>query len=386
MKLEDCADMKMDSCVFDGSSKEGNEMGERDDGICRWNGSVVDFSKSSVMMKDTTILSSPDGGITVSGGNVIIEMGLFENNNSSIEGYPSLRRNIICSDSGTLNVMSLKGGDGVLPNSSLWMLNNGCSFEGIVSERDSSFFIPVLESVEAKEETDRMKLIFKGMLLVPCNLSFSVVKRKGEEKEIEKHDFDSNGFLSEREIEGSVAKDLISNCGNEIEVTIHSVQGNFTLGTRAMDVVDGKEVVMAVAELFEHLISVGDEREEMMGKQLCPYSIFVEEGNNEIYVLSEELEDGKQKEEMKRWMAPEAGEEDMEKTVVFTLGLILHEMTTGEVPLSECDEEEAQEMMRDGVRPLTEGIEGEKLIEVMEKMWGNVTDESLSLCEVIQLL
>ncbi|KAH7817888.1 putative Protein tyrosine and serine/threonine kinase [Monocercomonoides exilis] len=170
---------------------------------------------------------------------------------------------------------------------------------------------------------------------------------------------------------------------------IHSVQGNFTLGTRAMDVIDGKEVVLAVAELFEHLISVGDERVEMMGKQLSPYSIFVEEGiENEIFVLTEELKDEKQKEEMKRWKAPEAGdeEEDMEKAVVFTLGLILHEMTTGEVPLSECEAEEAQKMMRDGVRPLTEGIEGEDLVELMEKMWADEPKERPTLVEVKESL
>ncbi|KAH7818147.1 uncharacterized protein MONOS_3945 [Monocercomonoides exilis] len=226
MKVEDCTDVKMDSCVFDGSSKERNEKNSNTEEMCRWDGSLVDVVKSSVLMKDTTISNSPEGGITMSEGNVNIEMGLFENNNPSIEGYPSLRRNIICSNSGTLNVMSLKGGDGALPNTSLWMLNEGCNFEGIASERDSSFFIPVLESVEVKEETDRMKLIFKGMLLVPCNLSFSVVRRKGEEKEIEKHDFDSNEFLSEREAEGSVGKDLISGCENEIEVSVHILFGN----------------------------------------------------------------------------------------------------------------------------------------------------------------
>ncbi|KAH7825441.1 uncharacterized protein MONOS_17451 [Monocercomonoides exilis] len=227
MKLEDCLDVKMDNCIFDGSTKERNEKNlNTKEEMCRWLESLVDVVKSSVVMKDTTISTSPDGGITMSGGNVNIEKGEFLNNNPSIEGYSSLRRNIICSDSGTLNVLSLKGGDGLKDHSSLWMLNDGCSFEGIVSERDSSFFIPVLECVEAKEETGRMKLTFKGMLLVPCNLSFSVVKRKGEEKEIEKHDFDSNGFLSEREIEGSVAKDLLCNCGDEIEVSVHILFGN----------------------------------------------------------------------------------------------------------------------------------------------------------------
>ncbi|KAH7824850.1 uncharacterized protein MONOS_6723 [Monocercomonoides exilis] len=227
MKLEDCTDVKMNSCIYDGSSKERNEQylnsGEE---MCRWDGSLVDVVKSFVLMKDATISNSPDGGITMNGGNMIIEKGEFLNNNPSIEEYPSLRRNIICSDSGTLNVISLKGGDGLERNTSLWMLNDGCSFEGIASERVSSFFIPVLKSVEAKEETDRMMLIFEGMLLVPCNLSFSVVKRKGEEKEIEKHDFDTNGFLSEREVEGSVAKDLISSCGDDVEVSVCILFGN----------------------------------------------------------------------------------------------------------------------------------------------------------------
>eukprot|EP00770_Monocercomonoides_exilis_P014410 MONOS_14356.1-p1 / transcript=MONOS_14356.1 / gene=MONOS_14356 / organism=Monocercomonoides_exilis_PA203 / gene_product=unspecified product / transcript_product=unspecified product / location=Mono_scaffold00988:1314-9395(-) / protein_length=2693 / sequence_SO=supercontig / SO=protein_coding / is_pseudo=false len=232
VEICECVDVLIGSCLFDGEEegeeegKEVNEMRERDDEMCRWKGSLVGVVKSSVLMKDSTIMNSPDGGITMSGGSVLIEAGNFSSNNPSIEGYPSMRRNIICSDSGTLNVVSLKGGDGVLPNTSLWMLNEWCSFEGIVSERDSSFFIPVLESVEAKEETDRMKLTIKGMLLVPCNLSFSVVKRKGEEKEIEKHNFDSNGFLSEREVEGSVGKDLISNCGDEIEVSACILFGN----------------------------------------------------------------------------------------------------------------------------------------------------------------
>ncbi|KAH7827814.1 uncharacterized protein MONOS_12979 [Monocercomonoides exilis] len=238
MKLEDCLDVKMDSCIFDGSSNERNEKNSNtEEEMCRWEGSLVDVVKSSVMMKVSTISNSAEGGITMSGGNVIIEKGEFMNNNPSIEGYPSLRRNIICFDSGTLNVMSLKGGDGLKDNTSLWMLNEGCSFEGIVSERDSSFFIPVLESAEAKETTDRMKLIFKGLLLVPCNLTFSVVKRKGEEKEIEHYDFDSNGFLSEREAEGSAAKDLISSCGDEIEVSVSILFGNSNSPSSAKSII-----------------------------------------------------------------------------------------------------------------------------------------------------
>ncbi|KAH7822672.1 uncharacterized protein MONOS_10737 [Monocercomonoides exilis] len=184
MRICECVNVRIGSCLFDGEEgeegeeregKDGNEDNGRGEEICRWDRSVVDVVKSSVLMKDTTITNSAEGGITMSGGNVIIEKGEFIDNNPSIEGYPSLRRNIICSDSGTLNVMSLKGGDGVLPNTSLWMLNEGCSFEGIVSERDSSFFIPVLEK---------------------------------------------------REVEGSVAKDLLSSCDDKTEVSVHILFGD----------------------------------------------------------------------------------------------------------------------------------------------------------------
>ncbi|KAH7832443.1 uncharacterized protein MONOS_4593 [Monocercomonoides exilis] len=106
MKMENCTDMKIDSCIFDGSSKERNEKNSNtEEEMCRWSGSLVDAVKSSVMMKDATITNSPEGGITISGGNVIIEKGEFLNNNPFIEKYPSLRKNIICSDSGSLKVM-----------------------------------------------------------------------------------------------------------------------------------------------------------------------------------------------------------------------------------------------------------------------------------------
>eukprot|EP00770_Monocercomonoides_exilis_P011013 MONOS_10961.1-p1 / transcript=MONOS_10961.1 / gene=MONOS_10961 / organism=Monocercomonoides_exilis_PA203 / gene_product=unspecified product / transcript_product=unspecified product / location=Mono_scaffold00522:11750-23009(-) / protein_length=3655 / sequence_SO=supercontig / SO=protein_coding / is_pseudo=false len=590
MKMENCLDVKMDSCIFDGSSKERrgqNLNSNEEEEMCRWDGSLVDIVKSSVMMKDTTLSNSPEGGITMSGGNMKIEMGLFENNKPSIEGYPSARRNIICSDSGTLNVMSLKGGDGWERNTSLWILDDGCELEGITSERTSSFFIPVLEEVKnTTQPTGEMELIIHGKLLLPCNLSVKISMKDGDVELSHTNNIAEDGYISESEVHSVISSEVLeemekktevsvcivfgkgkTSCSNGIVVinksesqskgdeneneggddinkggsnndwslivivvlgvlllivlvgfsfivvllrkklkevekkvekermeneeimrkierrrregnggifemnempstllegmtsqipllidndeedllkppslndgelnendlpdlessfpfseddsvslvsqscslnvisakkpfrekekknlktlysVIHSVEGDFTLGTRAMNVIDGKEVVLAVAELFEHLISVGDERIEMMGRQLCPYTIFVEEGNNEIFVLAEELEDEKQKEEMKRWSAPEVGNEDeeMEKTVVFSLGLILHEMTTGEVPLSECDAEEAQEMMRDGVRPLTEGIEGEDLVELMEKMWGDEPDGRPTLAEV----
>ncbi|KAH7816514.1 uncharacterized protein MONOS_10987 [Monocercomonoides exilis] len=586
MEFDNMKDAHMNMCELEGilTKESKRERNNESREICEWNGSLVHVENSNLDSKEIKIENSSKGGISMRRGNVNIEMGMFANNNPFIEKYPSLRRNIICSDSASLAISSLKGGDGLKDNSSLWILNDGCTLGGIAGERSSPFFIPKLEDVFVNENGSNIYIKFKGSLFVPCDLSFRLIFKTGDVELVETYHFDEDSFVSETEVVGEILSENISKIADETEVSvmilfggsnkpsstnsfilknksesepkrdeiiskgeekiewslfafigciivlvifvalfvavlvllrkklreaekkvekerleneqimekmerrrrennggnfemsempstllegmtsqipllidndedlpepptmsnkeilnendlpdlesplpfsgeastsgtsqsssfnvisakkpfrekekkniktlhsvIHSVQGNFTLGTRAMDVVDGKEVVFVVAELFEHLIFVGDERVEMMERQLCPYSIFVEEGNEEIYVLTEELEDEKQKEEMKRWKAPETGvgDEEIEKAVVFTLGLILHEMTTGEVPFSECIAEEAQDMIRDGVRPLTEGIEGEDLIKLIEKMWADKPNERPTLVEVIGLL
>jgi hypothetical protein len=54
---------------------------------------------------------------------------------------------------GILNVESVNGKEGVLENGSLWMIGEeGCEMKGILKNRSSSFFIPLLKNIEMKEE------------------------------------------------------------------------------------------------------------------------------------------------------------------------------------------------------------------------------------------
>ncbi|KAH7821099.1 uncharacterized protein MONOS_17787 [Monocercomonoides exilis] len=212
--------MLIDLCVFEGNLETGTEVNGVADEVCKWNGSVVDLSMSEAVVRDTTICNSSKGGMSVSGGSVTIEKGEFVNNNPSIVNYQSVRRNIICLNSASLTISSLKGGDGVKDNSSLWILNEGCNFEGIISERASPFFIPVLENVEAKEVGEEVEIVFKGKELLPCNLSFMVVRQMGKEKQIEKHGFDESGYVSEIEVEGRLSKEMITEAGEGVEVSV----------------------------------------------------------------------------------------------------------------------------------------------------------------------
>ncbi|KAH7830708.1 uncharacterized protein MONOS_1790 [Monocercomonoides exilis] len=227
MSFCDCNNVTLHWNVLRGDldHSEKNES-NKEEHICKWASSVVSFVNSTSSMKDTTIENFSKGGMSVFGGSMMIEDGKFINNNPKIENYQSVRRNIVCAGSGLLKVASVKGGDGVKEGSSLWVLNEGCKLGGIAEERESAFFIPELESVEAEEDGSVTRLKFVGLLLVPCNLSFRVVKRVGSEALVERYSFEEGGFVSEAEVLGAVPSKTIYEAGEETEVSVCILFGN----------------------------------------------------------------------------------------------------------------------------------------------------------------
>ncbi|KAH7831199.1 uncharacterized protein MONOS_15184 [Monocercomonoides exilis] len=185
-----------------------------------WNGSAASFLNSSVAMKDKIISNSKKGALFLSGGIVEIFDGKFENNNPSIANYGSVRWNVLCGDSAKLKVTSLKGGDGLEKNTSLWILDEGCTLEGITKERASAFFIPKVESVTSEKSGEKVDVVFRGSVLLPCNLSFKTVTAIGDEEVIEKHLFDERDFISEEEVHGSVPVKTIECVPSEAEVRV----------------------------------------------------------------------------------------------------------------------------------------------------------------------
>ncbi|KAH7824739.1 uncharacterized protein MONOS_903 [Monocercomonoides exilis] len=210
-----------------GSSITPNEQIRASDGICRWNGSLIDIQNSNMIMKETTIKNGKNGGIWVSGGNLKIEKGEFENNNPSIEGYGSARRNVICTENSELNIMSVKGGDGVLPDTSLWILDEGCNLGGIAGERRSSLFIPVLEDAKnTTQPTGEIDLRLYGKLLFPCNLSARISVKNGEEEKFEKLNIDEANYVSETEIHLTLSSSQLQYMENDMEISVSILFGN----------------------------------------------------------------------------------------------------------------------------------------------------------------
>ncbi|KAH7831941.1 uncharacterized protein MONOS_13906 [Monocercomonoides exilis] len=219
--------VSIESSFFEGYQNDTNIIDNSAiEDACHWNGSLIYLFNSTSHLKDTIITNSAEGGISIDRGNVDITMGMFVNNTPSLPQYASARRNIFCENEGKLNIESLKGGDGMERNASLWILNDGCELSGIVLERASEFFIPTLEAVEMKEVGDTIELTFRGTVLLPCNLQFQIVSRMGEVSSIETHAFSDEDFVSEVEVHGRIGTSLISTVGEEVEVSAHILFGN----------------------------------------------------------------------------------------------------------------------------------------------------------------
>ncbi|KAH7828420.1 uncharacterized protein MONOS_4577 [Monocercomonoides exilis] len=233
VEAHDMKDVSMDSCRFFGMLAKESETGNMNTitDICQWNGSLVHSLNSSLVMKDVIISKSSSGGLSISSGNVTIEKGEFLNNNPFIEKYPSVRRNIVCSDFASLTISSLKGGDGLMPNSSLWILNDGCTLGGIAGERSSPFFIPKLEDVSVNGNGSNFLIKFKGSLFVPCDLSFRLVSKTGEVELVETYPFEKDGFVSENEVIGRIPSENISTIGDETEVSVMILFGKQLVST-----------------------------------------------------------------------------------------------------------------------------------------------------------
>ncbi|KAH7821290.1 uncharacterized protein MONOS_11601 [Monocercomonoides exilis] len=228
MQIRNSKNVRIEICVFDGEKKIEfiNEENNRKEGLCKWNGSLVDIENSNAEMRETTIMKSKGGGLCVSGGSVKIENGKFENNNPSIEGYPSARRNVICEGDGELNVVSVKGGDGIEKNTSLWILNEGCELGGIATERGSPFFIPILEDVKnTTQPNGNLELMIAGKLLLPCDLSVKMSMKNGDEEEIVRKGIEEEGFASENEIHTFISCSEWEKVREETEVSVWIVFG-----------------------------------------------------------------------------------------------------------------------------------------------------------------
>ncbi|KAK2942857.1 hypothetical protein BLNAU_22218 [Blattamonas nauphoetae] len=165
-----------------------------DDGnnLCSWTTGALHLTNCSMNVSDTKLTHLSQGVINMKGGTVSFVSSLFSDNTPSFEPFSSFRRNLICSDNGSIDVGSLTGGDGMLDHPHLWMATDGCTMTGEYSKPLSPLFIPTLSNTSTSS-FDKKKELFevevKGSTLIPCGLSLEVFEMMKNKKEGENERF-----------------------------------------------------------------------------------------------------------------------------------------------------------------------------------------------------
>ncbi|KAK2959754.1 hypothetical protein BLNAU_5243 [Blattamonas nauphoetae] len=147
---------------------------EESDDVCSWTSGILQMTDCSTSLSHQHFTHLSQGVINMKGGSVEIEASLFHDNAPRESSLPTLRRNLICSGNGTVDVGSLSGGDGS-DGTSGWFLTSNCSF-----------FVPSL-SASSTSSFDKKKELFeievKGSTLIPCGLFLEVFEVTRDKKE-----------------------------------------------------------------------------------------------------------------------------------------------------------------------------------------------------------
>ncbi|KAH7814843.1 uncharacterized protein MONOS_18394 [Monocercomonoides exilis] len=215
MSFVSCTNIVCSSCVVDGvgATKHRGILLSKGE-VCWWNGSQICGVNSTVVVKDSTICNSEAGALSVA-GEVQRSKEEFWNNKGSSAKYVSARRNVVCTEGGRVDVVSLKGGDGWKEDDSLWMVEEGCQMGGLASERKSAFFIP---SERGGNRGDR-----------GCGRHGEAeVQGTGAAAVLHGHMFEEGDFESEREVRRWAEMEKVGWGGEEAEVRVSILFGNMS--------------------------------------------------------------------------------------------------------------------------------------------------------------
>ncbi|KAK2943538.1 hypothetical protein BLNAU_21555 [Blattamonas nauphoetae] len=127
------------------------------------------------------------GSVIHAEGKAKIEGSIFHDNIPSNSSFPSARRNIACSERGTVHVESLSAGDGTILHPSAWISSDGCILKSTEVNTASPLFIPTLSSdstSKLEKKTKLFSLTIEGTFLIPCSLFLKVFEMGKDGKEV----------------------------------------------------------------------------------------------------------------------------------------------------------------------------------------------------------
>ncbi|KAK2948576.1 hypothetical protein BLNAU_16475 [Blattamonas nauphoetae] len=210
--------------ILTGPKSSPTQNEEESEDICSWTSGVLQLTDCTTNVSDTKMIHLSQGVINMKGGNVSFVSTLFSDNSPNLPSFSSFRRNLICSDYGSIDVGSLTGGDGTLDHPHLWMAADGCAMTGEYSKPLSPLFIPTLSNTSTSS-LDKKKELFgievKGSTLIPCGLILEVFEMTKDKKEGKpsRHSLNRNTTtsFSETSIKLSLQSSSLSSLKPELE-------------------------------------------------------------------------------------------------------------------------------------------------------------------------
>ncbi|KAK2941732.1 hypothetical protein BLNAU_23354 [Blattamonas nauphoetae] len=154
------------------TSQSRNDVEE----LCLWTTGLIELIDTELNVTNNKFFNISQGAIRMKGGQLKIEASVFRDNIPPGSPFTSIRRNIACSEGGTIQIGSLSAGDG-FDNPSAWISSDGCSIESTEVNANSPLFIPTLSSDSTSKldkKTNSFILTIEGTILIPCSLFLEV--------------------------------------------------------------------------------------------------------------------------------------------------------------------------------------------------------------------
>ncbi|KAK2946249.1 hypothetical protein BLNAU_18851 [Blattamonas nauphoetae] len=145
--------------------------------LCVWTAGLIELTNTELNVTNNQFFNISQGAIVMKGGQLKIDGSLFRDNIPPNSSFSSARRNIACSEDGTVTIGSLSAGDGSSLHPSAWISSEGCSIESTEMNSRAPLFIPTLSSDSTSKldkKTKSFTLTIEGTILIPCSLFLEV--------------------------------------------------------------------------------------------------------------------------------------------------------------------------------------------------------------------
>ncbi|KAK2957996.1 hypothetical protein BLNAU_6922 [Blattamonas nauphoetae] len=266
--------LTLESSSFVGSSQSPSPTLNSEPFSCSWTSGAFVVENSTVSVEFSTFSHLASGAVNMKGGNLSIVSSSFFENSPQDPLFASARRNIHCSDGGTMTIGSLSGGDGTLDDKSAWISQNDCSLDGKESLLNAPFFVPTLSFSESSSEFSKKNKTFSvwivGSTLIPCGLClevFEIASTKSEKVGTAKSfalSSESTEWKNDTHISVSISLSSLSSLDSSLEW-----RGRLLFGSRSNTTSDSSSPgSVRTSESFKIQSSISERRSESVKENM----------------------------------------------------------------------------------------------------------------------